>query len=126
MSAILDLTSRLRRKKQAQCRHASCEVDDKAASLTCVDCGAEIDPWWFIRDQARHAERYAERFAEAEREIAAKYDEGNAKIAKQNETITRLNAEIQQLTSIKNELWNTRVEGQQLGLVASRRRKRSP
>lgn len=60
------------------------------------------------------------------REIAAKYDEGNEKIAKQNETIMRLNSEIQQLTSLKNELWNTRVEGRQLGMVASRRRKRSP
>jgi hypothetical protein len=126
MSAILDLTSRLRRKKQTECQHDGCEVDDTAASLTCANCGAEIDPWLFIRQQARHAERYAERLAAAEREIAAKYDEGNGKIAKQNETIMRLNAEIQQLTSLKNELWNTRVEGWQLGMVASRRRKRSP
>ena len=40
-----------------------------AASLTCADCGAEIDPWLFIREQARHAERCAERLAAAERWI---------------------------------------------------------
>lgn len=124
MSAVLDLTSRLRRKKQDGCTHSHVEVDDTAASLTCVDCDAEIDPWWFIREQARHAERCAERLAAAEREIAAKYDEGNAKIAKQNEIIVRLNEEIRRLTEAKNALWNTNVDGQQLGWIVRRSGKR--
>jgi hypothetical protein len=59
---------------------------------------------------------------EQEKAVDAKVLEGNAIVARMNETITRLNAEISHLTDVKNRLYNERTtDDRPLGNAARRR-----
>lgn len=112
---LLDLVPRLKRKLASECKHRYAEVDDEAASLTCVDCGAELDPWWYIRQLARDADADAE-----ERRVArAHYEQW---CAQANAKVARLQGEIAELTNAKNRLWNEQVNGAPLGSQVRRRR----
>ena len=110
---IIDLSSRIRVRRQGSCAHEHVEVAETEASMSCVDCGAEIDPWWFLRAEGRRAE-------ERQREQAvreAMLEEWRlAAVA----TIERLNAEIATLTEAKNRLWNTQVDGRPLGSLVTK------
>lgn len=114
---MLDLeAARLRRKKSA-CSHDSVEVDEVLASLTCTTCGAEVDPWGYLRRVARdhqdvlvERQQVVDRFYEWQKHARAQID--------------RLQAEISNLIEIKNRLENEEVMGVRLGQHA--RRKRSP
>lgn len=115
MSGTIDLTAYIRRKRMSECTHEFVEVDDSAASLTCVECGAEIDPWWFLRNQAAH-------FEAQEAQRAKQREQYEAWCRNANEKAARLQSEIVQLTEQKNRLWNTQIDGRPLGVIARRRR----
>jgi hypothetical protein len=123
MSDIIDIGPRLRAKRNKGCTHERASVDMKAASLTCNECDAEIDPWWWIR---REAEKATSVIEEAERAAAAKIEECNSRIARANETIRRLGAEVDALMATKSRLQNEQVNGQVVGLVRRSPRRRSP
>lgn len=125
VSDILDIRPALRRKKQASCGHRSVSVDDAAASLTCDECEADIDPWWYLRQLALHNEKVTEYRRQVEVDCDAKMAECNAKIAKFNETVERLNAEIRQLNETKNRLWNEQIGGRPLGMIVTHPRRRA-
>lgn len=117
-TGVIDIGPALRRKRMTTCEHANCEVDDDVASLTCVDCGNEIDPWAYLRQQARAGEAHQRYYAEQQAAFDAWCAQANAKIQ-------RLQDEITALTRKKDRLWNERIDGQPLGAlrVRSRRKK---
>ncbi len=115
---ILDLRPRLVAKKIRECRHAHLEIDDDPL-LQCADCGAEIDPYDYIRDLARfEKEHRAEQDAAHKRYLAW--------CAAANERVQRLQDEINALLAAKNRLWNEQVNGQPLGTQVKRCDRRKP
>ncbi len=123
---VISLEPLIRRRKQRACKHVHVEVDDDAASLTCITCDAEIDPWWYIRRLASHEVRVREHYDEINRQGLAAIEKHNAWVVTANATIQRLNAEIQHLADVKNKLTNESVNGERLGTVARRHRRRVP
>jgi hypothetical protein len=121
---ILSLEPLLRRKRQADCSHPEVEVGDPEQLLTCTSCGVAIDPWGYIRALADEDSKWrtyvTENYAAFEQAVA----KHNAWVAQANERIVRLHAEIQQLTDLKNRLYNERVNGLPLGAQIRRRRPR--
>lgn len=127
MSNVLDIRPRLRAKRAKSCTHPCVSVDYTIASLTCDDCEAEIDPWWWIRKVAKDDVDLRE---STDRAVAAKYAEmneavrkHNAWVATANETIERKNAEINRLYAAKNRLMNETVNGVRVGSPKRRARK---
>ena len=121
---IVDLRPYIRRKQQLTCSHQHTEVGHEGdASLTCGDCGAEIDPWWFIRRLSDWETRLKERHREYTVAYEAKVKEGEALVAKLNAMISRLNDEIGHPYDVKNRLSNESINGQRLGAAAARRRR---
>lgn len=121
---IIDLLPLIRRKRQLVCPHQHTEVGDEGdASLTCSDCDAKLDPWWYIRRLADWESKLKERHQEYTAACDTKMKETNEIIERQNETITRLNAEISRLTDVKNQLSNERVGDRLLGHAAARPRR---
>lgn len=125
MSNILDIRPAIRRKQQAACAHRAVSVDDSARSMTCDDCDAEIDPWWYLRGLARDTEKLGEYRRSIEAACDDKIAQCNASIAERNATIVRLNAEVQALVATKNRLWNEQIDGRPLGAIMTRPRRRS-
>lgn len=122
---ILDLRPLLQRKKESACEHRYATVSMTAAELSCQDCSADLDPWTFIRELCQHEEYITLWRLEQERGVDVKIEEGNKIIARMNETITRLNAEVSHLTDVKNKMYNERTpDGRQMGVVARRHRPR--
>jgi hypothetical protein len=122
---ILDLRPLLQRKKEVTCEHRYATVSMTAAELCCDECSADLDPWTFIRGLCEHEEHMISWRQEQERAVDAKIEEGNKVLARMNETITRLNAEISHLSDVRNKLWNERVpDGRQLAVAARRHRPR--
>lgn len=128
MSDVIDIRPRLRARRAKTCKHACVTVDFEIASLTCDDCEAEIDPWWWIRKVAKDDIDLRE---SADRAVAAKYAEmeeavrkHNAWVATANETIDRKNAEIRALYDTKNRLANEVINGVRVGSVTRRTRSR--
>jgi len=123
---IIDLRPYIRRKQQLACSHQHVEVGHEGdASLACTDCGAEIDPWWFIRRLGDWEHRLKERHRDYIVAYDTKVKEGEALVAKLNATIARLNGEISHLYDVRNRLSNESVNGQRLSAAARRRRPRS-
>lgn len=123
---MLDLGPALIAKKRSECKHPYALVDDVAASLTCSECGAELDPWTFLRKLAHDEELWRKRF-ERYRDLEAKAE------AKYREHCASLDAklkfqtdEINRLIETKNRLWNERdpATGQPIGSLARRSRRR--
>lgn len=119
---VIDIAPALRRKKISDCDHKLADVDDDVASLTCRDCGHEIDPWWWLRMFAADHERETRRYDAECRKIEAVQQQHNAWVAKANEDIHRLNDELNHLRNEKNRLWNEQIAGRPLGSIARRRR----
>lgn len=117
MNDVVDLVPLIRRKRSSTCEHLHCEVDDTIASCSCTDCGAELDPWWFLRALAARDE--SER-----RQLQKQHDDHVAWVNSANATIERLNREIRELTAAKNRLWNEQLNGEPLGSIARRSRRR--
>lgn len=113
---IIDFEPFLRRKRSSVCPHDEADVDDDLPSLTCRACGAELDPWWFLRRLAHEEIGLFEQMDRLDAHLRAAALRANAKIA-------ALNAEIQRLTEIKNRLWNEQVDGRPLGTLTRRRRR---
>jgi len=106
---ILDLIPMIRRRQKAGCEHLHVEVGDPEASLTCCDCGAELDPWQYIRTLANAPERWEEE--------RAQYDAAWDKLVKEHEAwLARVN--------VKNRLSNEQIGDARLGSLAARRRPR--
>jgi hypothetical protein len=126
--SILDFHAALRRKRTTQCEHQEAEVDVTIASLTCKECGLELDPWWYLRRMAERSEDDYEQFAKLHAAYQAAGDKLRADyavlIGRMNGTIERLNGEIAELTKTKNRLWNEQVNDQPLGAQARRRANR--
>jgi len=129
MNDVIDITPRLLLRSQKACKHEHVTVDEDVAELTCNDCGRALDPWWYIRKLANNGQEWRDYYArvhEQGKELIAKHE---AWVVKANETIARLNSEINHLTNVKNTLQNTSVatpEGYaRLGNVARRRRRGS-
>ena len=61
--AILEFAPHLKRKREREsaCTHENCEIDMNAAELSCADCGAEIDPWWYLRRLVQDGEEETQR-----------------------------------------------------------------
>jgi len=49
-------------KATASCNHRRATMDDNGEIIKCDDCGAQVSPYWFLRD-------FFERFAEYRREL---------------------------------------------------------
>lgn len=124
-SGIIDLLPFIRRKQQDACAHRRVEVSMTTRHLDCLDCGAPLDPWWYIRNMVMTHEEIIASHAAVERDLAAKVEEGNKILARMNDTVARLNAEISHLTDVKNSLANERVGDRLLWHVAAKTR-RSP
>jgi hypothetical protein len=118
---ILDLRPLLKRKIEDSCQHHYATVSMTAAELSCDNCGADLDPWTFIRNLCEHDELMTSWRQEQESAVDAKIEEGNKIIARMNDTITRLNAEISHLTDVKNKLWNEHTPDGRLLVDAARR-----
>jgi hypothetical protein len=124
VSDVLDLRPFIRRKQQQQCPHRYVTISITAAELECDACGAPLDPWWYLRMLCEHDEKWDEWRREQERAVDAKIEDGNKILARMNETIVRLNAEIAHLHDVKNRLANERIDDQRLEDIARRRRPR--
>lgn len=129
MSDVIDLMPRLRLKAQNDCKHAkACTVDPRAASLTCDECDAKIDPWMYIRWVASADLDLEQRREAVKADIARAVEQGNA-------AISQLNDEIRALNKLKYELLNENVQARvskngavethSLGSIQRRRAKRS-
>jgi hypothetical protein len=124
---VINIEPFIRRKKRSACHHIHVEVDDDAASLTCIDCDAELDPWWFLRRQAHNREEWQASIDARRQEMDALVEKHNAWVVKANETIRECNAQIQHLYDVKNRLGNALINGERLGNLARRRpRRRAP
>lgn len=121
---ILDLRPLLQRKKETGCQHLCASVSMTTAELSCDDCGADLDPWLFLRDQCQRDEALISWRQEQERAVDAKIEEGNKIIADMNERIQRYNAQISHLVDVKNKLANERVGDRRLEEMARRHRPR--
>lgn len=121
---VLSIEPRIRRRQQQECKHHHVEVDDTAASLTCLDCKAELDPWWYLRNMAHHDDLWEARHNAQKKEMADQIAQHEAWLAKANETIQKYNAEIQHLVDVKNRLSNEYVDGIRVGSLARRLRRR--
>lgn len=124
--AILDLGPALLAKKHRECNHPYALVADNEASLTCNECGAELDPWWFLRRQANDEESWRkryERYAKLEDTARANYE---ALCRRLQDKIDNLTAEVNSLIKERNRLWNMAIpgDGRPLGSVTRRPRKR--
>lgn len=67
---IIDLPLWVTQRKRGPCTHPGAAVDMTAASLSCTECKAEIDPWWYLRRMAQEGDtaRFAITSARRERE----------------------------------------------------------
>ena len=127
MSDIIDLGPRLLARKQADCTHTRALVCDTTASLTCDECGAEIDPWWYLRKLANDESilrTNVERYSQLEDQAKVKYE---AAVKRMNEHLERLTNEVNHLINERNRLWNLAVpgDGRPLGSVSRRTRRRT-
>jgi hypothetical protein len=120
MSNVIDIKPRLIARRKSECKHRSVLVGMTEAVLECETCGAALDPWWYIRREATEAESVIEG---ANRLADAKLDECNKAIATTNETLRRLNAEVEALNATRNRLANEVVNGQRVGSSVRGRRK---
>lgn len=103
---LLDLRPRLRRQKQESCEHIHVEIGMTTAELSCIDCGGELDPWWYLRDQVRRSE---EEQAEEDAKRAAWQawcDQANAKALRLAEEVNRLTDRVNRLRSEYHRLTN--------------------
>ncbi len=120
LADVLDLRPRIAQKRTATCEHLYVEVDENAADLSCADCGAALDPWWYIRTMAQaHEEVVAFRDGQQKH-----FDDWRAQA---NATVQRLGQEIAELVALKNKLWNERGDatgGRPLGSLVRRHRPR--
>lgn len=123
---ILDLKPLIRARAAAACTHEYVAVDMTSAELECVDCGAPLDPWWYIRKLAESDAAFRAHMAEMQSRFDAILLDGNAKIELLNAQIQRKNAEVCRLTDAWNDLANrTTPDGKILGNVARKRRRRT-
>ena len=115
MSDVINLMPRLRLKARSECKHGlGCTVDPRAASLTCDDCGIEIDPWVYIRWIAEDTLNLETHRDAVIASIEASIKDGNEKVAK-------LNAEISRLDDFKRKLYDEELpSGQLLGSAMHR------
>lgn len=124
---VIDLMPMIRARRDSKCPHLYVEVDETIASLTCRDCHSQVDPWWWLRSQAKRLTEWAamnERFLAESRAIKDRHD---AWALRANEKVTKLTAEINRLHAIKVELLHERIGDVRLvDLVdrSGRRRKR--
>ena len=123
---VIDFCQALRRRQQGQCLHKNVEVSFESADLSCIDCGAPMDPWTYIRALCDETHTFCvERLAKKK-----EMDEWLEKVRRieleHTERIARLNAEVNRLTEIWYELANRSVDGRLLVHIARRpvRRKR--
>lgn len=121
---VIPIEAFIRRKKKGTCPHLHVEVDDDAASLSCSDCDAELDPWWFLRYQARNQELWEAHTQAQQKELDEVVEKHNRWVAQANETIRIFNAQIQHLCDVKNRLSNEMIGGERLGSLARRRPRR--
>ncbi len=124
MSDVIDMLPALRRKKRAECKHASASVDMSAASLTCDACDAELDPWWYLRQLAREPERYQAWWDEQKAAHDAWLAKAQAFEVRTKERCIALQAEYERLVELKNRLWNEQIDGRPLGTYAMPRRRK--
>jgi Ser-tRNA(Ala) deacylase AlaX len=112
---VVDLVPRIRFAKQRTCKHLTASVAMTEASLTCDDCDAEIDPWWYLRVMAERsddvARDQAERMAVIEADYQKAYAQYAASVERMNADILEKNSRINHLNSLLTKLRNTEVNG---------------
>lgn len=121
MSDVIDLRPRLRARKQKVCSHDTAIVSDDEATLECEDCGAALDPWWYLR---RLAHDDANRRDATDKWIAQRHAEYDAWWAKAKTDADRLAGEVNHLIATKDRLSNEMVGGVHVGMAAARSRRR--
>ena len=126
MSDVLDLMPRLALKAKSACKHQlGCSVDPVAASLTCDECGIELDPWTYLRWLAGDTVDLERRREALVASLEALIAEGNGKIALLNQRIVALNEECQRLVEHKSRLYNdVGPDGRLIGTSLNRPRSR--
>lgn len=120
---VLDLAPMLRRKRAGACKHPTVLIDDGAASATCEDCGAEIDPWLLLRQIANERDDYDARI---DAELAAKLAEANAHLDKLRRQLAYYTDEVNELIERRNRLWHEQINGKPLGTYRKTRARKQP
>jgi transcription initiation factor TFIIIB Brf1 subunit/transcription initiation factor TFIIB len=121
MLKVSDLLPRIAARRRSLCEHDSAVVDYTAAELECADCGAALDPWWYLRMMAREDADRRDRTTVWIKEAHDAYDKW-WKDAKA--TADRLKEEIDAMHATANRLRNEVVGGVHVGMASIRRRKR--
>lgn len=125
MTDVIDIKPFLKRKKERECEHHRVLVGMKSAELTCDECSAELDPWWYLRKLVEREEAWDACLAAQTKYLEDQRARGNAIITEMSERIARLTREVTRLQDTKNKLINESHNGRLLGaIVAHPRRKR--
>jgi hypothetical protein len=96
------------RRKRAVCEHVEVVVDEYHDSLECVTCGAEIDPYVWIRDLADRAEAWSASWdavaSDKTNEINRRIAQHNAQFIDREERLRKLTEQIRLLEQRKERL----------------------
>lgn len=104
LSDVISLEPFLRIRKAKECAHAHVEVDMTAAELTCDDCKAKIDPWWYIRHLATSASHQLDMLEQAETRVRALDEQIRQRVEQANKQLHEMNAEIARLRAQRDML----------------------
>ncbi|ATD18444.1 hypothetical protein [Acinetobacter baumannii] len=58
-----------------KCQHAQVEIDTKALELTCMKCGAKVNPVMWIKDTMKYWSRQQTKITEQKKQISEDLDE---------------------------------------------------
>lgn len=122
---VIDLGAYVAKKKQRDCQHLRVEVDDAAAELACLECGADLDVWWYMRRLASDEVEQVTRIKKYESEIDRLHKRAHALSVRYQAELDRQHEEIRRLIETKNRLWNEQIQGRPLGSYVGKRRRRT-
>lgn len=130
MSDVLDLRPRLTARRRKECKHNCVTVDMTLAELTCDDCNAPLDPWWYIRrlaaDDAEERDSTSRWIAEQHAKYETWAKDADSRMRNMNEQIQRRHEEITALYATKNRLMAEQVGGVRVGSVRRSPRRKAP
>lgn len=112
MSDVISLEPFLRVRKAKECVHAHVEVDMDAAVLTCDDCKAPLDPWWYIRHLATSASHQFQQHHELEMRVRALEEQIRLKVEQANKHLQEINGEISRMRGVRDTLAAERIARQ--------------
>lgn len=124
IATVTSIEPLIRRRKQRACPHDHVQVSFEEAELECIDCGAALDPWSYIRQMAKQDDAYRAYQDKLRLETEELIERYNTTVHTAQEHIARLNADIHALVETKNRLVNERVGDRLLGHITRRPKRR--